>query len=196
MIGNLTWRTLFMRSLLPCSTAMVAVIALISAASAQQPPEKDLSNSPIVTRMMAFNKKKDGKLTKDEVTDTRLKRLFDEADANKDGVVTKEELMALAVKLEAEDGPGGQGGRGGPGGGPGGPGGPGGRGPGGPGGRGQGGPGGFGGRPQPGQILPPFMIEALKLTPEQRKKLDELQKDVDSRLGKILTEEQMKQMKA
>src|SRR5262245_17047268 len=159
MIGNLTWRTLFMRSLLPCSTALIAVIALVSAASAQQPPEKDLSNSPIVTRMMAFNKKKDGKLTKDEVTDTRLKRLFDEADANKDGVVTKEELIALAAKLEAEDGPGGQGqgGRGGPGGGPGGPGGPGGRGSGGPGGRGQGGPGGFGGRPQPGQVLPPFM---------------------------------------
>src|SRR5262245_41225389 len=129
MIGNLTWRTLFMRSLLPCSTALIAVIALVSAAFAQQPPEKDLSNSPIVTRMMAFNKKKDGKLTKDEVTDTRLKRLFDEADANKDGVVTKEELMALAVKLEAEDGPGGQAARGGPGGGPVGPGGPGGRGP-------------------------------------------------------------------
>ena len=65
---------------------------------------KDYSNAPLVVRMMAFDKKKDGKLTKDEVTDERLQRLFDQADANKDGVVTKEELMALAAKLDAEQG--------------------------------------------------------------------------------------------
>ncbi|MCE9530914.1 MAG: hypothetical protein K8T89_07300 [Planctomycetes bacterium] len=52
--------------------------------------------------MLAFNKKNDGKLTKDEVTDGRLHRLFEQADANKDGEVTKEELMALAAKLDAE----------------------------------------------------------------------------------------------
>ena len=43
-----------------------------------------------------------------------LNRLFDQADTNKDGVVTKEELMALAAKLDAESarGGGGPGGRG------------------------------------------------------------------------------------
>ncbi|HEY1860829.1 MAG TPA: hypothetical protein VGG61_10770, partial [Gemmataceae bacterium] len=145
----------------------------------------------------AFNKKKDGKLTKDEVTDERLHRLFDMADANKDGVVTKEELIALAAKLDEEfgrgggfDGPGGRGpgGPGGPGGGPGGP-------PGGPGGGGPRGPGGPGGAPQPGQVLPPFLQDSLKLTADQKKQVEDLQKDVDSRLAKILTDDQKKQLK-
>src|SRR5262249_44677607 len=128
---------------------------------------------------------------------------FDQADANKDGVVTREELIALAEKLEADFGPGGDRGPGGPGGpggrGPGGPGGPGGfgPGPGGPGGPGGRGPGGFGfgGPPQPGQILPPFLQEQLKLTAEQKKQLDELQKETDDKLAKILTDEQKKQIK-
>jgi hypothetical protein len=175
---------------------LVCATALMFEAAAQQPggkPDdtgkarpKDYSNDPLVVKMMAFNKKKDGKLTKDEVTDERLHRLFDMADTNKDGIVTKEELMALAAKLEAEYGQGG--GRGGPGG----PGGPGGRGPGGPGGRGGFGP---GGPPQPGQILPPFLQERLNLTADQKKQVEELQKEVDARLGKILTDEQKKQLK-
>jgi hypothetical protein len=158
--------------------------------------DKDYSNAPIVVKMMAFNKKKDGKLTKDEVTDERLHRLFDQADTNKDGVVTKEELMALAAKLDTEgrDGDrGGPGGRGGDGPGRRGPGGPGGRGGDGPGGRG--GPGGPGGPPQPGLILAPPLQDALKLTDEQKKQLDELQKEVDGKLAKILTDEQKKQLK-
>jgi hypothetical protein len=214
--------------------AFVSIVcaALLSPVAAQDPggdsPDrpakkkaKDYSNAPIVQRMMAFDKNKDGKLTKDEVTDARLHRLFDLADTNKDGIVTKEELMALAAKLEAEEGlddepgfPGrrgrprggrGPGGPGGPGGpddrGPGGPGGPGGPddrgpgGPGGPGGRGRGGPGGFGGPPQPGQILPPFVQDALQLTPEQKKQVEDLQKEVDGKLGQILTDEQKKQLK-
>jgi hypothetical protein len=174
--------------------------------------KKDYSDAPIVVKMMEFNKKKDGKLTRDEVTDKRLLRIFDQADTNKDGIVTKEELMALAAKLEADNpapgrGPGGRG-PGGPGGGPGGPagrgpggpqgddgpGGPGGRGPGGPGGPGGRGPGGFG-PPQPGQIMPSFLQEMLKLTPDQKKQFDELQKEVDSKLAKILTDDQKKQLK-
>jgi hypothetical protein len=221
----------FVRNLL----AAVCAVALLSQVTAQQPdrkpaergqekPKKDYSNDPLVTKMMAFDKNKDGKLTRDEVTDERLHRLFDMADTNKDGVVTKEELMALAAKLEAEGPPeGGRGGPGargpgGPGGFPGGPGGPGGAGgfPGGPGGRGgaggfpggpggpggaggfPGGPGGragFGGPPQPGQILPPFLQERLNLTAEQKKQLDVLQKEVNGKLDKILDEEQRKQLK-
>jgi Spy/CpxP family protein refolding chaperone len=64
-------------------------------------------------------------------------------------------------------------------------------GPGGPGGR----PGGFGGIPQPGQIMPAFLQETLKLTAEQKKQVEELQKEVDTKLEKILTDEQKKQLK-
>src|SRR5277367_1934699 len=109
-----------MTKLFRIGLAGVLAVALLSTATAQPPgrqtkeeptkdSKKDYSDSPIVLKMMAFNKKKDGKLTKDEVTDERLKRLFDMADTNKDGVVTKEELMALAAKLEAENGPGDRG---------------------------------------------------------------------------------------
>jgi spore coat protein CotH len=101
--------------------------------------------------------------------------------------------------------PGGPGGRG-----PGGPGGPvgrggppGGRGPGGPGGP-PGGPGGFGPPggpgmfvitlPRPGEILPPPLQDALGLTADQKKQLEQLQKETDGRLAKILTADQGKQL--
>src|SRR5438105_2525161 len=181
--------------------AVTCAAALMSQAIGQAPSGKSAQdagkekskdgNSSIVTGMMAFDKNKDGKLSKDEVTDVRLLRLFDRADANKDGVVTKEELMALAAQLDAESGqdgerggrgPGGRGGRGF--GGPGGPGGPGGR-----------GPGGFGGPPQPGQILPPPLQEQLNLTAEQKKQVADLQKEVDTKLAKILTDAQKRQLR-
>ncbi len=140
-----------------------------------------------VTRLMTLDKNKDGKLTKSEVTDQRLQALVERADADRNGEVSKDELTTLFAKEAATLG---QGGRGGPppGGGPqdgrGGP--PPGGGP--QGGRGDGGP------PQPGQILPPHLRESLNLSAEQRKQLDELQRDVDSRLSKILTEEQRRQL--
>jgi Spy/CpxP family protein refolding chaperone len=59
-------------------------------------------------------------------------------------------------------------------------------------------PGGFpGGRfepPQPGQILPGFIRDQLKLTAEQKKQLGALQKDVDAKLAKILTAAQKKSL--
>jgi hypothetical protein len=68
-------------------------------------------NTDLITYMMSFNKKKDGKLTKKELTDKRLHRLFDRADTNKDGVVTRQELEALLAKeAEAFGGPPGKGG--------------------------------------------------------------------------------------
>src|SRR5262245_43755584 len=63
------------------------------------------------------------------------------------------------------------------------------------GGPGGGGPGGFGGPPRPGQILPTFLQERLELTAEQKKQLEELQKDVDGKVAKVLTDEQNKQFK-
>jgi len=67
----------------------------------------------------------------------------------------------------------------------------------GPGGQGERGPGpaGFSAPPQSGQILAPYLQDRLKLTSEQKKLLEDLQKEVDSELGKILTDEQMKQSK-
>jgi hypothetical protein len=130
-----------------------------------------------VARMMEFDKDHDGKLTRSEVTDERLHRLFDRADANKDGIVTKEELTALAIKEPTND-------RGGPPGfGP--PGGPPGFGPpgSGPGGR-------MMGPPRPGEILPLMLQNRLRLTADQKKELEDLQKEVDAKLEKILNVEQ------
>jgi hypothetical protein len=131
----------------------------------------------IVARLMAFDKNKDGKLTRDEITDPRLLRMFDRADANKDGVVTKDELVALAKRLVADEASNGfgRGGFGFPG--------------------GPGGPGGFGGPPRPGQILPPFLQEELGLSADQKKQIAELQKEVDGKLDKILTDAQKQQLK-
>jgi Spy/CpxP family protein refolding chaperone len=75
-----------------------------------------------------------------------------------------------------------------------------GKGPGGKGGFGKGGfgkGGGFGGfgGPAAGQILSPFVQDQLKLTDAQKKDLEAMQKDVDAKLDKILTEEQRAQLK-
>jgi Spy/CpxP family protein refolding chaperone len=77
-----------------------------------------------------------------------------------------------------------------------GPGGPGGF-PGGPGGfpGGPGGFGGFGGPPQPGTVLTAPVQDTLKLSDDQKKQLADLQKDVDTKLDKILTDDQKKQLK-
>ena len=56
-------------------------------------------------------------------------------------------------------------------------------------------PGRFGGIAPPGQILPLFLQDNLKLTDEQKKQLASLQKETDAALGKILTAEQKKQLK-
>jgi hypothetical protein len=48
---------------------------------------------------------------------------------------------------------------------------------------------------QPGQVLPGFFQDRLQLTAEQKKQVEELQKEVDARLGKILTEDQRKKMR-
>ncbi|HKI18379.1 MAG TPA: hypothetical protein VKA15_10885 [Isosphaeraceae bacterium] len=114
-------------------------------------------------RMMEFDTDKDGKLTKVEITDARLLRLFDRSDANKDGIVTKEELASLAAKEQSNEQRGGPPGFGG---------GPPGFGPRGGGPPGGGPPGGFmmgGGRP--GEILPRMIQERLKLTPRQKTRL-------------------------
>ena len=178
-----------MLRLMPIGVAFVLGAAFLTAQSPgeKQPQgqakqnQKDFSESSIVKRMMAFNKTEDGKLTKEQVTDPRLHRLFDLADANKDGIVTREELMALAARMDVEYGQGGPGGKGF-------------GGPKGSGGKGKG-PGGFGGPPQGGEILAPFLQEQLNLTSAQKKQINDLQRQVDGKLAKILTEPQRQQLK-
>jgi hypothetical protein len=178
-----------------CFAALAAVVrADEPGVPANNAPAHAAYVDAFVTRMMAFSKNKDGKLTREEITDDRLVRLFDRIDVKHEGSVTKEQLVAFATKLAEEDNDGDRRGPGGPGGGPGndGPGGPGGD----RGGRG-GGPGGRfgGGPPRPGQILPGFLQERLNLTAEQKKQVETLQKEVDTKLARILTDDQKKQLK-
>jgi spore coat protein CotH len=63
------------------------------------------------------------------------------------------------------------------------------------GGMGPGGPGGFFRLPPPGVLLPPPVQDALQLTDEQKKELDKLQKEIDEKLEKLMTEDQRKQFK-
>lgn len=55
--------------------------------------------------------------------------------------------------------------------------------------------GGRGGMMQPGQILPPFLVEQLKLTDDQKAELAKLQKETEEKINKMLTEDQRKQLK-
>ncbi len=75
-------------------TAMIlggGFLLAASFAAAQRPgggpdaPPNAAGADDLVARMMAFDKDKDGKLTRSEVTDERLVRLFDRADADKTG---------------------------------------------------------------------------------------------------------------
>ncbi len=47
--------------------------------------------------------------------------------------------------------------------------------------------------PEPGQIMAPIAGEMLGISADQRKQLDEIQKDIDAHLDKLLTAEQKKQ---
>jgi Spy/CpxP family protein refolding chaperone len=57
------------------------------------------------------------------------------------------------------------------------------------------GAGGSGSPPQPGQILSPSQQASLKLMPEAKKQLQDLQKEADAKLDKLLTADQKKQFK-
>ena len=172
-----------MKKIAVACLTIATILAAATVATAQR--AKSSANSAqgaeqFAERMLQFDANKDGKVTREELTDERLSLLFDRADEDKDGVLTKQELTALGSKEEPRGGSGGPGGRG-----PGGPGG----GFGGPGGRGMGGP------PRIGEILPGFFQDRLGLDEAQKKKVAELQAEVDEKLNKILTAEQAAQLK-
>ncbi|HEX7449606.1 MAG TPA: aryl-sulfate sulfotransferase [Pirellulales bacterium] len=58
-----------------------------------------------------------------------------------------------------------------------------------------GGPGGPGAPPRLGELLPAPLREGLKLTDDQNRQADDLQKEADARLEKLLTDDQQKQLK-
>ncbi|AGA26432.1 EF-hand domain-containing protein [Singulisphaera acidiphila] len=162
------------RAWITSALGFAAVVASVSIATAQGPGRgregdpRPANADDLVARMMAFDKDKDGTLTKAEVTDERLHRLFDRADENKDGSVTKEELATLASKEPAARAGGPPGG----------------------------GPGGFmRGGFRPGEVFPMMLQDRLELTADQKKQVADLQKEVDASLEKILNDEQKAQLK-
>lgn len=153
--------------------------AAISAAgvSAQPPPgEQGRPSSGVdaaVARLMEYDADGNGTLSGSELSDSRLRALFQRADRDNNGTLTKSELTEQ-LNQDLASIP---------------------RGPRGPGDRGQG-PGARGPvGPQPGQILPPFLQDELNLTDAQRRELRELQRDVDARLARILTGDQQRQLR-
>jgi hypothetical protein len=93
-------------------SALIAVLVLAEATFAQPPDPKEgpprgvgpsarISVDDIVERIMAFDKNKDGKITKDELPE-RMHHLIEMGDTNKDGALDKDEIRALAAKLEKE----------------------------------------------------------------------------------------------
>ena len=56
-------------------------------------------------------------------------------------------------------------------------------------------PRGMPGLPQPGEILPTFLQDALKFSEAQKKAVADLQKEVDEKLAKILNDDQKKMIK-
>ena len=50
--------------------------------------------------------------------------------------------------------------------------------------------------PQPGKLFSPAQQDTLKLSPLQKTRLEEIQKEIDGRLETLLTEDQKKQLQA
>jgi hypothetical protein len=101
-------------------SALMAALVFGGVGVAQRPDQKKepsrglgrpapISVDDIVERIMAFDKNKDGKVTKDELPE-RMHHLIKLGDTNKDGALDKDEIKKLAAKLAAA--PGGFGGRG------------------------------------------------------------------------------------
>jgi hypothetical protein len=88
------------------ASALIAALALVGAAVAQPPDQKQeprrgpvqparISVDDIVERLMAFDKNKDGKVTKDELPE-RMHGLIARGDTNKDGALDRDEIKKLA----------------------------------------------------------------------------------------------------
>src|SRR6516165_10712862 len=99
-----------MRSIERLLVPALAALTLAGAAVAQPHEPKrgpadraPLSVDDVVARLMAFDKNKDGKLTKDELPE-RMHHLIALGDTNKDGALDKDEIRQLAITLAAAGG--------------------------------------------------------------------------------------------
>ena len=125
-----------------------------------------------VKQMMAAGTGKDHMLKPSDIKNDFVKENFAKIDTNHDGLISEAELTAFFTQqMSAHTAGGGGGGGARPG----------------------GGMGGFS-PPKPGTILPSFLADQLSLTPDQKKQMDALQKEVDGGISKILTDSQKKQM--
>jgi hypothetical protein len=131
-------------------------------------PQGQNSGGPqaMLQQIMSLDANGDGVLTPAEVTDARLQQMLKQADADNNGAVTREEL--IAAMNNQGSGPKG----GGP------------------------GAGSHGGPPRPGEIMPGFMQDQLQLTDNQRQQLATLQAQVDAQLAQILNAQQIQQLAA
>jgi hypothetical protein len=95
-------------------SALLAAFLLTGASVAQPPGQKDrppkvpsqptrISVDEIVERIMAFDKNKDGKITRDELPE-RMQHLIDLGDTNKDGALDREEVRKLVTSANASGG--------------------------------------------------------------------------------------------
>jgi hypothetical protein len=114
-------------------SALFGELVVVGASMAQPPGEKDgppkglarpapLGVEDLVERIMAFDKDKKGKVTRDDLPE-RMHFLIELGDTNKDGALDRDEIRKLAAKLAANAGeldggpirlgpaPGGAGGR-------------------------------------------------------------------------------------
>ena len=172
---------------------MGATAATVNAQDGERGPRGPREGGPrggqfnpeqMIQRVMQMDKDNDGKLSKEELGDSRIAVIFERADTDKDVFLTKEELTAAFSRGRGQGGPGR--GEGAPSRGEGGPG----RGEGG---RGMGPGAGMGFRP--GMVMPPFLMERLGLSEEQRRDVRALQEEVEKKLASILTEEQKEKLK-
>ena len=85
-----------------------AGFALVSGQVLAQPPERGGGGAPgggalnpaqLIEKLKGLDANKDGKISKDEVKDERLQRLFERMDADKNGEVTKEEMEKLIGQM-------------------------------------------------------------------------------------------------
>ena len=181
-------------------TAAFVLVTMTQSSSAQEdgdkPKRADQPRKSPIDRIMALDKNDDGVIQKSEAEGERIERMFDRADADDDGQLSRAEIEKVF---------GGRGrfrGRG-----PGGVGRPGGDRPRFPGGDRPGISGGerprfpgpdrpgFAGPPKPGTVLPGFLQTALKLSDDQKDQLAKLQAHVDAQLSEILTSEQQERLK-
>jgi len=124
----------------------------------------------MITRLMSMDANQDGVLTSNEVSDPRLQSMLKKIDTNGDGSVTQTELQSFAQSGGRQGNRGGQNGQ-----------------------MGHNGKG-MHAPPKPGEILPEHLQNELNLTEAQKKKIDALQKEVDAKLAKILTQDQQQQL--